>query len=187
VSSAVRDLAFPSDTLRDWVSYGDRAVVVEIVGEDGAGASPFRTVRWERRAELWANPARPGERAPTLGSAAGGAAPSGGSGSDLEAAGGDPVLFVGHTYLAVLSHTTIGGVGPREWVPLVMLPFDDGLIGDGEEYRGWDGQQATLDAVWGLTGTQFGRLLASTPIDPSVARYARRDANEKYQLSFSAR
>lgn len=138
----------------------------------------WRTVPWDRRAELWANPARPKETAPASGTSSGGSFTSDGS-SSLER-WGEPALFVGHTYLAVMSHTTIGVVGPRGWSTLVMLPFDDGLIGDGEEYRGWDGQQATLDKVWGLTGPQFKRLLTSTPIDPAVARYAARD---KYQLS----
>ena len=182
VSATTRDLAFPADGLRDWVTYGDRAVVVEIVNENSSGPGQLRTVTWKRRAELWANPARPKEIAPASGTSSGGSFTSGGSDSGLET-WGSPALFVGHTYLAVMSHTTIGGVGPREWSTLVMLPFDDGLIGDGEEYRGWDGQQATLDQVWGLTGPQFERLLTSTPIDPAVARYAARDANDKYQLS----
>lgn len=187
VSAASRDLAFPSDTLQDWASYGDRAVVIEIMDQTEPAASNVRTVSWERRSELWANPARPQETTPGAGTTAAGSFVPGKPRSQLQPSGGSPTLFVGHTYIAVLSHTTIGGAGPREWIPLVILPFDDGLVGDGEQYRGWDGQQTTLDTVWGLTGPEFSRLMRSTPVDSAVTRFAARDAYEKYQLSFQDR
>lgn len=187
VSAAARDMAFPSDTLQDWVSYGDRAAVIEIVDQTQPAASNIRTVGWKRRSELWANPARPRETTPATGTTVGGSFVPGAPNSQLQPSGGDPALFVGHTYVAVLTHTAIGGAGSREWIPLVILPFDDGLVGDGEQYRGWDGQQATLDAVWGLTGPEVSRILRSTPIDSAVTRFASRDAYEKYQLSFQDR
>lgn len=193
-SSATRDQAFPTDTLGDWVTYGDRAVVVEVVGESRRATEPapdpqspsWRDVAWQQRGELWANPARPEEHAPTTGTAAGGVYTSDREGAGVAAVGGEPVLFVGHTYVAVLAHTDVGG-GPRDWVPLALLPFDDGIVGDGEAFGGWEGQEATLDAVWGRTGPQVSALLAATPVDPAVVPWAARDASQKFQLSSRAR
>jgi hypothetical protein len=194
-SSATRDLAFPSDTVQDWVSYADRVVAVEITGEGRrppseeeialGRVSRFRMVTWQRRRVLWANPARPEEDPPATGSTYGGSYASDRDEGEVEAFGGDPVLVVGHTYLAVLTHTALGGdVGlPREWLPVAMLPFDDDLVGDGERYRGWTGQEELLSAVWGRTGAQVTELLVSTPVDPKVRPYAEQDAARKYQLA----
>lgn len=101
----------------------------------------------------------------------------------MEAFGGDPVLYVGHTYVAVLARTRIGDAGPREWVDLAVLPFDDGLVGDGEVSGGWEGQEETLDAVWGTTGPQLAALLDATPVEVHARPYAARDASQKYQLA----
>lgn len=195
VSSASRDLAFPADTLEDWVSYGDRVVAVEVVAEAHRPTEPgpdpqsprWRDVTWRNRGELWANPARPDEPAPRESTASGGVWTSDRADAGVEAAGGDPVLYVGHTYAAVLTLTRVGDAGPREWITLAMLPFDDGVVGDGEEYLGWEGQEATLDAVWGRTGPELAAILSSTPVDPDVVPYADRDASERWQLSSKER
>ena len=170
VSSATRDQAFPTDTLEDWVTYADRVVAVRVVG-DGQQDQP-RTVTWERQRVVWSNPARPGEDAPPTDTARGG-----------EKGGAEPRLVVGHTYLTVLTHTAlgVGGDMPREWITMAVLPFDDDLVGDGESFRGWQGQEALLDALWGKTGTQVANLLAATPVDPDTRPYARQDATAKWQ------
>lgn len=193
-SSASRDQAFPTDTLEDWVTYGDRVVVVEVVGdgrrptEPGPDpqSPPWRDVTWQNRGELWANPARPDARAPQESTAAGGSYSSDRDGARVEALGGDPVLYVGHTYVAVLALTRIGDGGPREWIDLAMLPFDDGLVGDGEAFGGWEGQEETLDAVWGRTGPELTGILSTTPVDPYAVAYAGRDASQKFQLAARA-
>ena len=176
VSSAVRDQAFPTDTLEDWVTYADRVVAVRVVSEEQQDQR--RTVTWERQRVVWSNPARPGENAPS---------------TDTEVRQGwdkaEARLVVGHTYLAVLTHTALG-VGdhvPREWIPMAVLPFDDDLVGDGESFRGWQGQEALLDAVWGRTGAQVAELLAATPVDPDARPYLRHDATEKWQQASDAR
>ena len=169
-SSAVRDQAFPTDTLQDWVTYADRVVAVRLVGEQRQDG--HRTVTWEPQRVVWSNPARPDQDVPATGTAFGG-----------EGDGGEPRLVVGHTYLAVLTHTALGAGAdlPREWVPMVVLPFDDDLVGDGEAFRGWQGQEELLDAVWGRTGAEVAVLLAATPVEPDARRYASEDATAKYQ------
>jgi hypothetical protein len=169
-SSATRDQAFPTDTLEDWVTYADRVVAVRVVAEDRQDR--LRTVTWERQRVVWSNPARPAEDAPPTDTARGG-----------EGGGAEPRLVVGHTYLAALTHTALG-VGadlPREWIPMAVLPFDDDLVGDGESFRGWEGQEALLDAVWGKTGAEVADLLGATPVDPDARRYLAQDAATKWQ------
>ena len=167
VSSATRDQAFPTDTLGDWVTYADQVVAVRVEQQD-----PSRTVTWARQRVVWSNPARPGEDAPPTDTARGG-----------ERGGAEPRLVVGHTYLVALTHTALG-VGddlPREWISMAVLPFDDDLVGDGESFHGWQGQEALLDAVWGKTGAQVADLLAATPVDPDARRHLGEDATEKWQ------
>jgi hypothetical protein len=170
VSSAVRDQAFPTDTLEDWVTYADRVVAVRVVAEDRQAR--LRTVTWEPQRVVWSNPARPDEDAPRTESVRGG-----------DRDGAEPRLVVGHTYLAALTHTAlaVGDDLPREWITLAVLPFDDDLVGDGESFRGWQGQETLLDAVWGKTGTQVADLLAATPVDPDTRPYAGEDATAKWQ------
>lgn len=191
VSSATRGLAFPEDTVRDWVTYADRVITVRIQSEgrrepteEGVRLgrrSTHRKVTWTRQAVLWANPARPAEDAPSTLTTSGGSWSSQRDGAHPEAFGGDPILFVGHTYLAVLTHSASGEARAREWITMAMLPFDDGRVGDGERYRGWQGQAELLDAVWGKTGDEVAALLRRTPIDPRARPFAREDAEPKYQ------
>lgn len=190
-SSAVRDLAFPADTLQDWVTYADRVVVVRIDSEARREPTPeevrlgrrstHRMVTWTRQAVLWANPARPAEDAPSTMTTYGGSWSSQRDNAHPETFGGEPALFVGHTYLAALTHTALGPGAEREWIDLMVLPFDDGLVGDGERFRGWQGQEELLDAVWGKTGDEVAELLRLTPIDPEARPFAGEDAAPKYQ------
>ena len=167
----------PSSSTADWVTYGDvavRARAVEVVevppsseevqaGEGIVG----RRVTLGVQDVLWEQPGRTVDVPRTVVVDAGGWTFHGKSRKRLEVSGA-PELLVGHEYLLVLANTRMTTDGSPAWMPIghgAMLPFDDAIVGRGEDVNG-NGPGAR--AAWGMTASQVKALLAKSPPHPEA-------------------
>lgn len=159
---ALGDTAFPVESVQDWVTYGDHLVT--------ARARPSPEDGWVElvpTSTLWSRPGAPGPPAPVRARSDA----SGPEGVDLEE---------GHTYLSLLTEWRPTGE-PAEWVWMDVLPFDDGVVGEGPAQCWPAGSRPAREQLWGRDAAGVRGLLASTPPDPLAAPYADLDPGERYQ------
>jgi hypothetical protein len=182
----------PSESLTDWVSYGDVVVAVHVdsetqqpetddvkrTGEGLVGRTVELSVTstlWTREpkfvapaktsVDVWGWVVRDGKKAPTV--------PLGSS-----------RIEVGHSY--ILAWTSSGRrPGWTSLGPGAEIPFDQGIAGTGERVGAdpghTDSPATAYQQLKGRDGDSVAALLARTAPDPLAAKYASLPVLERYQ------
>lgn len=193
----------PVETIEDWVTYGDRLVVVEATAEraspiseaereQGEGYS-VRQVSMKVISTYWSSPET--KRTRELKTPTEFTAPNGGS--LVKGKTRKPVRFdgetyaqVGQQYLALLTHSSIAlMVDPStrsvsefekpSWRVGALLPLKDGVVAPEDDSDG-EGPPAHSKLAT-LTPDASGELLSTTEPDPAAAQYTDLDPVARYQ------
>ena len=181
ISNAVIDPAYPSETLRDLVSYADQVSVVKVVGErrlpagdeEESGGYEARTVTVEVEDTIWRGPS--GVSAPeSLEFTA-----WGWSGGQPVGAEGGARLEVGHRYLLALARGK--DEGKTAW-----WSFADGaqLHLEGDTLDGEDvlGEPSPIfRRLAGLTVDQAAAVIFRAKPDPIAVEHAELDAIDRWE------
>ncbi|WP_285735558.1 hypothetical protein [Kitasatospora phosalacinea] len=154
----------PSDTARDWVSYGDHTVVAKVTAETADTPSAeeqasgegyvSRTVTLAVQQTLWDRSGAPALPT-TLTLVVDGWAFTGSTRTPLSTEGSR--LEVGHTYLLTLARFASG-----EWAPIgggARLPYDNNTVGNGE----YEGTAVTPDSLMKIAAAGPGNSTAADP------------------------
>jgi hypothetical protein len=197
--------ALPSRTATDWVTYADHLVQIRVVSErrvpptkeeqDAGEGIIGREVTVTREAVLWTRPGAKEEAPGSIVWAAGGWNFHGKDERPLHF-DGVPSLLPGHRYLVPIVHMALSldGSGTPTWLPLsgtAMLPFDDGVVGDGEQitdfrgtYDGHSGGETPMrDSVWGKGARAVVEALTTTEPDPAAAPYMSKVPRARYEAA----
>ncbi len=193
----------PSETLQDWVTYGDRLVVVEATAESASPISEgeresgegysSRQVSMKIITTHWSSPetdrTRELETPTELTTANGGSVVKGKTRKPVRF-DGETYATVGQPYLALLTYSSIAlTVDPQtravtrfekpSWTIGALVPLEDGLVAPADDPDGEDSPvRAKLAA---LTPEASGELLGKTEPDPAASEYAALDPVARYQ------
>lgn len=185
----------PDDTIQDLVTYGDVAVVFEVVAEnevsagEGQSSQTNEVVGREVTARqvgdaIWERPSR-AKAAPNPSKewviSDGGWLVKGSKRTRLVDDGESP-LKVGARYLAIRTYSTIAGV-QAEWFSLAYIPLTEGVVnlpkGAPETSEG------DLQRLNGVTLKSIESILDATKPNATAAPYMDLDAYNRYQKSRS--
>lgn len=154
ISTAEGSKALPSDTATDWATYGDHLVELEAITaqrlpppqdqvERGEGVIT-RTIEFKVGASLWSRPSfdRRAELPDSFTVANGGWTFHGDKEEPWRVRGQIDVT-PGHKYLAIFTYGNLNiaagdGSGKPEWFVLDLLPYDDGVVSEGDDISGKD-------------------------------------------------
>jgi hypothetical protein len=182
----------PADTLQDLVTYGDVAVVVDVVAEAelppvqadvdrGEGTITRQVTAQQVGAPVWVRPSR-SKTAPLpkkeWKAADGGWVFHGAKRTRIVDEGQD-ALVVGSRYLAVRTFSTIGGVGAPEWISLAYFPLDGGKVRYSQ--RTLDESSPQLQRLQGATQTAVRSALTTTAPSSAAKPYMELDAFNRYE------
>lgn len=195
----------PSTTSTDWATYADYVIEVKVLSEAriaptseevAAGEGLIgRTVQVSVSEVKWKRPTTEILAPVRMTWSAGGWAFKGGTEKKLVFAD-TPELQVGHHYLVAVAYTPVSvtGEGSSEWIPLggkAMLPFDSGVVGEGEtitehdggSYRGTseDGASPMRDELWAASEAEVEWTLESMVPDSRANPYWHLNAVQRHQ------
>ena len=180
----------PDQTIEDLVTYGDVAVVFEVVSESelspskeerarGEGTITREVVAQQVGEPVWVRPTR-SKSAPRPEKrweiSDGGWLFHGKKRTRMLAEGQD-TLVVGSRYLAVRTYSSISGL-PPEWFSLTYIPLEDGQVRFSK--RALSGSTPDLKRLQGVADDKVADLLDSTKPDPAAVPYMKLDAYERY-------
>jgi hypothetical protein len=180
----------PYETGTDWVSYADHVIAARVESdaelpapediERGEGYIGRRVVlRVEDK--LWSRSGAPVAVPDTLELDVAGWVLHDGQRRDFVLEGG-PRVEVGHSYIFPFAW-----LGEEGWAPLstaAVLPYDEGVIGRGENH-GADADEGTalFDEASGRSGPELANLLAATEPYPETAAFAHLDPRKRWEMA----
>ncbi|MCF2527007.1 hypothetical protein [Yinghuangia soli] len=180
----------PVRTAEDLVSYGDHVLVVTVTAEREIPPSTeelrrgegmiLREVTLRVDETLWS---RSGMTAPTsITSTASGWLMHDNKRRPFVSSG-SPRLEPGHTYTVAMYRPHERGNAADDWVAFLMLAYDDGRIGNGEQAGGKPPITGALAASEGQPGSALATLLAATPPDPVSTKYLDLDGAARFRAT----
>ena len=178
-TDAAVDFFVPTETLSDWVSYGDQMSVVTVIAEHPIAPNPLqpgepprsrgwigRTIDVRVDATVWhRDGAQPAPGSVTFVTDGWGVDGKGQADRPMTFGEG-PRLEVGRTYVMGLVQRSETGWGP---FPRSTLPVG----ADGRLESNPCSQRTTLREISGLTPDEVGAKLAATPAQPTNPGYVR--------------
>jgi hypothetical protein len=183
-------MKYTNETMKDWLSFADRIVVVTPTDEDISepakpqmGQYVSRTVTVTIDEELWARPDAEPFSSPWTYDSFGDGVVDGQDGPVLMrlADTGESRVELGHTYLMSAYFDDHCIKGDPQWAPLGALPFDDGVLGQGEyEGREITLQEATASPPAARTQEQVLDVLAGMNADQIRETFGSREQQKLY-------
>lgn len=184
-------LAFPTQTIEDWVTYGDFVALVTVTGsspiagekEMGTDARVInRELTVKVDTAIWRNPAAPDTQLPdSISRPALGWTQDGANGPLTKLAfEGSPWFEIGGQYLVVVYSDEEGyGIGSTG----SALPYANGVLGEGEFLGGKPTAEYTgALSLLGQTLDAATTLLATAKPDPRVEGYMDLPARDRYSV-----
>ncbi len=192
------DLTAPDSTARDWVTYADHLAIVHVTAEtpgakdvdvgDPATGIQARSVTVQVNQVLWSRATAP--RLPTTmtWSAAGWTYDA--NGREKTYWWGYPRLEVGHTYVSPITYWRYDTPEDDTWAeftPRGVLPYDDGVLGQGETTPCANPQWAPVaEKMIGERADALADVLRQTKPDQRAVPYMDLNQSERYQRAVQA-
>lgn len=182
---------FPTETVRDWVTYGDQLAVIKIQSErerlfqhDNPDEGMIgRAVTVEVEKTLWSREGAPPAPKSSFEIGVPGWTLHDGKRTEF-AIKGSPRVEVGSTYVAVLVR-----LASDQWVPLggeAIFPYRDDVLGRGEQ-KGGISRMPARQQVEGKSANELVELLRNTSPDPDAAGITTSDPEEKARTVWERR
>ncbi len=198
--------ALPTETLQDWVTYGDAFVSVTVKSEEelpldevekerGEGMTPRRLTTDVDRKGSWQRAGRKGPEVPAdLEITQGGWIYHGGKKVARWAANGEVWPEVGEHFAVLLSYTDLMVAVDREtrkinrddrspgaqWAVAELIPLDGDQAAPTLEQRA---DESALGDIAGKTVPEITALLDATSPDPAAEKYMDLDPFVRYQMT----